>query len=161
MGKIQRGGRLSGMPSYAEGASYWMPWAGADSTLREWETDYVCDYATRGSWTRMMRKTKGVPFDCSLAFHSDAGVTPNDSIVGTLSIYTLKCENSRQFSDGGDRMTSRTFADFVQTQIVEDIRTGFEPQWQRRQLWDRSYSESRTTDVPAMLLELLSHQNFV
>ena len=27
-------------------------------------------------------------------------------------------------------------------------------------LWDRSYSESRTTDVPAMLLELLSHQNF-
>ena len=160
MGKIQRGGRLSGMPSYAEGASYWMPWAGADSTLREWETDYVCDYATRGSWTRMMRKTKGVPFDCSLAFHSDAGVTPNDSIVGTLSIYTLKCENSRQFSDGGDRMTSRTFADFVQTQIVEDIRTGFEPQWQRRQLWDRSYSESRTTDVPAMLLELLSHQNF-
>ncbi|MBO6170427.1 MAG: N-acetylmuramoyl-L-alanine amidase [Bacteroidales bacterium] len=160
MGKIQRGGRLSGMPSYVEGASYWMPWAGADSTLREWDTDYVCDYAARGSWTRMMRKSKGIPFDCSLAFHTDAGVTPNDSIVGTLAIYTLKCDNSRKFSDGGDRMTSRTFADFVQTQIVDDIRVGFEPLWQRRQLWDRSYSESRTTDVPAMLLELLSHQNF-
>ncbi|MBQ2543827.1 MAG: N-acetylmuramoyl-L-alanine amidase [Bacteroidales bacterium] len=160
MGKIQRGGHISGMPSYVEGASYWMPWAGADSTLREWETDYVCDYATRGSWTRMMRKTKGVPFDCSLAFHTDAGVTPNDSIVGTLSIYTLKCDNSRKFSDGSDRMTSRTYADFVQTQVVEDIRKSYEPKWQRRQLWDRSYSESRTTDVPAMLLELLSHQNF-
>ncbi len=160
MGKVSRGGRISGMPSFAEGASYWMPWAGADSTLREWETDYTCDYATRGAWTRMMRKQKGIPFDCSLAFHTDAGVTPNDSIVGTLSIYTLKNENQRRFTEGGDRITSRTYADFVQTQVVEDIRKTYEPKWQRRQLWDRSYSESRTTDVPAVLLELLSHQNF-
>ena len=160
MGKIRRGGRVSGMPAFAEGASYWMPWAGADSTLRAWETDYTNDYATRGPWANMMKDKKGIPFDCSLAFHTDAGVTPNDSIVGTLSIYTLKCENSKKFTDGGERMTSRTYADFVQTQIVEDLRVGFEPAWQRRQLWDRSYSESRTPDFPSMLLELLSHQNF-
>ena len=160
MGKIARGGRLSGMPSYIEGASYWLPWAGTDSTLRAWETDYVNDYAIRGAWVKMLKGRKGIPFDCSLAFHSDAGVMPGDSIVGTLAIYTLKSDGSRTFSDGGDRMTSRTMADFVQTQVVEDIRTGFEPQWTRRQIWDRSYSESRTTDVPALLLELLSHQNF-
>ncbi len=160
MGKIRRGGRLSGMPSYIEGASYWIPWAGADSTLRAWDTDYTNDYAVRGAWVKMLKGRKGIPFDCSLAFHTDAGVTPNDSTIGTLSIYTLRCEDSRKFSDGTDRMTCRTFADFVQTQVVEDVRTGFEPSWSRRQLWDRSYSESRTTDVPAMLLELLSHQNF-
>jgi len=160
MGKIVRGGRLSGMPSYIEGASYWIPWAGADSTLREWDTDYVNDYAVRGAWVKMMKGVKRIPFDCSIAIHTDAGTTPNDSIVGTLSIYTLRCEDSRKFSDGGDRMTNRTFADFVQTQVVEDVRTGFEPEWSRRQLWDRSYSESRTTDVPAMLLEMFSHQNF-
>ena len=40
-----------------------------------------------------------------------------------------------------------------------DIQKDFEPEWQRRPLWDRSYSESRTPPVPAMLLELLSHQN--
>lgn len=160
MGKIHRGGRLSGMPSYIEGASYWIPWAGADSSLRAWETDYTNDYAVRGAWVKMLKGRKGIPFDCSMAIHSDAGSTPNDSIVGTLSIYTLRCDDSRKFSDGGDRMTNRTFADFVQTQVVEDIRTGFEPAWTRRQLWDRSYSESRTTDVPAMLLEMLSHQNF-
>ena len=160
MGKIHRGGRLSGMASYIEGASYWIPWAGADSTLRAWDTDYVNDYAVRGAWVRMMRGRKGIPFDCSLAIHSDAGTTPNDSIVGTLSIYTLRCDDSRKFTNGEDRMTNRTFADFVQTQVVEDIRVGFEPAWTRRQLWDRSYSESRTTDVPAMLLEMLSHQNF-
>ena len=160
MGKISRGGRTSGMPAYAEGASYWMPWAGVDSTLRAWDDDYTCDYATRGAWVKMMKKEKGIPFDCALAFHSDAGVTPNDSLVGTMAIYTLKAEGSRKFSDGFDRMTGRTLADFVQTQVVGDIRASVEPQWSRRPLWDRSYSESRTPDVPAVLLELLSHQNF-
>ena len=159
MGKVQRGGKLSGLPAFCEGASYWLPWAGCDSTMREWDGDYANDYAIRGSWTKMMRKDKGVPLDCSLAFHTDAGTTPNDSIVGTLAIYTLKCDGKREYSDGGDRMTARALTDFVQTQIVEDVRSGFEPKWSRRQLWDRSYSESRTTDVPGMLLELLSHQN--
>lgn len=161
MGKIRRGGKISGMPSYVEGASYWIPWAGADSTLRAWETDYVNDYAIRGAWVKMMKGRKEIPFDCSLAMHSDAGAALGDTIIGTLSIYTLRTDDSsRKFTDGSDRMTNRTFADFVQTQLVEDIRTGFEPAWTRRQLWDRSYSESRTTDVPAMLLEILSHQNF-
>ncbi len=160
MGKVARGGRVSGMPSFAEGASYWLTWAGVDSTLRQWDTDYTTDYAIRGAWCRMMKNEKGVPFDCSLAFHSDAGTTPNDSIVGTLAIYTLKGDDGRKFSEGGDRLTSRTYCDFVQTQIVEDLRAGFDPKWSRRMLWDRSYNESRTTDVPAMLLELLSHQNF-
>ena len=160
MGKVARGGKLSGMPSYVEGASYWIPWAGADSTLRAWETDYTNDYAIRGAWVKMLKGRKEIPFDCSLALHSDAGTALGDTIIGTLSIYTLRTEESRKFSDGGDRLTCRTFADFVQTQLVEDIRIGFEPQWTRRQLWDRSYSESRTTDVPAVLLEILSHQNF-
>ena len=160
MGKITRGGSTSGMPAFAEGSSYWMPWAGADSTLRMWTTDYTNDYATRGLWTQMMMQEKGIPFDCSLAFHTDAGATPNDSIVGTLAIYTLQGDNGRKFPDGSDRITSRTYADFVQTQIVEDLRAGFDPKWSRRMLWDRSYSESRTTEVPALLLELLSHQNF-
>ncbi len=159
MGKVARGGSVSGMPAFAEGASYWMPWAGADSTLRQWSSDYTNDYATRGVWTQMMMD-KGIPFDCSLAFHSDAGATPNDSIVGTLAIYTLKGDKGMRFRDGSDRMTSRTYADFVQTQVVGDLRAGFDPKWSRRMLWDRSYSESRTTEVPALLLELLSHQNF-
>ena len=37
---------------------------------------------------------KGIPVDLSLGFHSDAGITPNDSIVGTLAIYTLRSEGS-------------------------------------------------------------------
>jgi len=161
MGKLERGGRTSGMPASAEGAHYWMQWAGADSTLtRAWPTDYNCDYAARGAWTVMMREQKEIPVDLALAFHTDAGVTPSDSTVGTLAIYTLRCDGEREFSDGRDRVISRVLCDYVQTQIVQDLRLDFDPKWSRRGLWDRNYSEPRTAGVPAMILELLSHQNF-
>ena len=161
MGKLERGGRTSGMPASAEGAHYWMQWAGVDSTLtRGWETDYTNDYASRGAWTVMMREQKEIPVDLALAFHTDAGVTPNDSTVGTLAIYTLRCDGEREFSDGRDRVISRVLCDYVQSQIVKDLRLDFDSKWSRRGLWDRSYSEPRTAGVPAMILELLSHQNF-
>ena len=63
------------------------------------------------------------------------------------------------FPDGTSRLASRDLTDIIQTQIVEDIRVLFNPDWTRRGLWDRSYYEARKPDVPAMLLELLSHQN--
>ena len=178
VGKVARGRAdvdkeqftLSGMPSFTEGALYWMQWAGIDLSLfDEWETDYTKDYAGRGRWVRYLaggsranpeEKGLGIPVDLSFAFHTDAGTTPNDSIVGTLSIYTLLADDKPTLPDGTSRYACRELADFVQTQIVEDVRSEFEPNWSRRFLWDRSYSESRTTGVPGMLLELLSHQNF-
>lgn len=178
MGKIARGEEdepdstwsTSGMPSYLEGALYWMQWAGADTSLtNKFENDYTKDFAGRGAWTSMMaggsrvnpkQPGKGIPFDLSLAFHSDAGSFPKDSIVGTLAIYTSKCEGKKVFPNGGDRMASREYSDYVQSQIVNDLRSIFTEEWSRRQLWDRSYSESRTTSVPALLLEILSHHNF-
>ena len=178
MGKIARGPKnipaseyvTSGMPSFAEGAFYWMQWAGADTTLLNLhEDDYTSDYADRGAWVGWMSggsRTNpegtglGIPIDLSFAFHTDAGTSPDDSIVGTLAIYTLMADGERRFPNGEDRMQQRTFADYTQTQIVEDIRRCYEPEWSRRGLWDKSYSESRTATVPAMLLELLSHQNF-
>ncbi len=161
MGKLERGGTTSGMASSAEGAHYWMQWAGADSTVtRNWDTDYTNDYAARGRWTTMMHEQKDIPFDLALAFHTDAGTAQADSTIGTLAIYTLRNEGEREFSDGRDRIISRLLCDYVQTQIVEDIRSDFDPEWTRRGLWDKSYSECRTSGVPAMILELLSHQNF-
>lgn len=172
IGKIARGkdNMLSGMPCFTEGAIYSMQWGGCDSTLyKKHDDEYTNDYATRGPWVSMMaggsrvnplEKGKKIPFDLSFAFHSDAGTTPNDSIIGTLAIYTLKCEGSRKFPNGENRITSRTLTDLVQSQVVKDVRSIYEPEWSRRFTWDRSYSESRTPNVPAMLLEFLSHQNF-
>ena len=170
IGKIERGGETSGYPAFAEGALYSMQWYGIDThLLDDWEDDYTRDFAGRGKWvthlaggSRVNPEMSGrrVPFDLSFAFHSDAGVTQNDSIIGTLGIYTLLADNKEELPNGESRLNGRLLTDFVQTQVVEDIRKGFEPKWSRRQTWDRSYSESRTTSVPAMLLELLSHQNF-
>jgi len=171
MGKVERGGAPSGYPSYVEGALYSMQYAGMDlSLLADWNSDYVKDYAGRGAWvqhlsggSRVNPKAAGrhIPIDLSLAFHSDAGITPNDSIVGTLGIYTLQeRDRSEHFKNGESRMNSRLLTDFIQSQLVQDVRAGFEPAWTRRGTWDRSYSESRTTGVPGMLLEILSHQNF-
>lgn len=161
MGKLEREGKTSGVASASEGAHYWMQWAGVDSTItRNWEDDYTNDFATRGLWTTMMREEKQIPLDMSLAFHTDAGLAQGDTTVGTLAIYTLRSDSDREFSDGRDRIISRLLCDYVQSQVVNDIRSQYDSLWSRRGLWDRSYSESRTTGVPAMILELLSHQNF-
>lgn len=180
MGNIARAKRgskdepvVSGMPRSAEGARYWLQWAGAAEdifTPNESKDDYADDYMSRGDWVEWISRGsdmnpdktggKGIPVDLTLGFHSDAGVTPNDSIVGTLAIYTLKSENREKLPNNENRMTSREYADLVQSQIVHDICSTFDPQWSRRCVWDRGYRESRTPSSPSMLLELLSHQNF-
>lgn len=163
---------ISGLPRSAEGARYWMQWAGVDTTVYSQngqKNDYMDDFMSRGAWVGWLSgrsavnpraEGKGIPIDLSFGFHSDAGTTPNDSTVGTLAIYTLRCEGSQKLPDGEDRMTGRLYASMVQEQIVNDLRAQFDPIWNRRYIWDRSYSESRTPPVPAMLLELMSHQNF-
>ena len=180
MGNIARGRKgsdeepsVSGMPRSAEGARYWLQWAGVSPEIfsqNELKDDYKDDYMSRGDWVEWISRGsdmnpskkpgKGIPIDLSLGFHSDAGVTPNDSIVGTLAIYTLRSEGSEKLPGGESRMKSREFADLVQSQIVNDIKVSANPEWSRRCVWDRSYRESRTPSCPAMLLELLSHQNF-
>ena len=162
----------SGMPRSAEAATYWLQWAGAapeifrpEDSSNDYQEDFMCrgdwvDWISGGSYMNPDRPGKGVPVDLSLGFHSDAGMTPDDSIVGTLAIYTYKSDGKTTLPGGSSRMSSREYADLVQSQIVNDIRMEFNPDWNRRHLWDRGYRESRTPSCPAMLLELLSHQNF-
>jgi hypothetical protein len=44
---------------------------------------------------------------------------------------------------------------------VNDIRKKYDPAWNRRALENAGYSESRNPNVPSLLVELLSHQNFL
>ena len=162
---------VSAYPRFTEGARYWLQWAGFNDTIYSPNrnmTDYNDDYMSRGLWVNTLsdgsclkpdKKGYNIPLDLSFAFHTDAGTTLNDSIVGTLAIYPRLSNNEEKYPNGEDRSLGRDLTDIVQTQIVEDIRALHEPQWNRRQLWDRSYAESRMPEVPAMLLELLSHQN--
>lgn len=163
---------VSGMPRYAEGARYSLQWYGAPEIVwsqNEGNNDYGDDYMCRGTWvdwisggSRMNRKADGlgIPIDLSFAFHTDAGIAARDTTVGTLTIYTSASEGKTELPSGERRLTSREYADIVQSQIVADIRATYDPDWTRRGTKDRSYLESRTPTSPAMILELLSHQNF-
>ena len=163
---------ISGYPRWCEGSRSWLQWAGMNDTIystTRFLDDYVDDYRSRALWVNALAggssrnpKEPGyrIPIDLSLAFHSDAGITPTDSIVGTLAIYTRISDNKDHYPHGGDRNIAREYADMIQTQIVNDIRATIEPDWSRRSMWDSAYFESRVPYVPAMLLELLSHQNF-
>ena len=160
---------VSNYPRFVEGARYFLQWAGAPDSVftpSDYVNDYGDDYRSRGLWVNwlaggssVLPKQEGlnIPIDLSFAFHSDAGTTRNDSIIGTLGIYSTY---DGTYANGTDRMVSRDYNDLVMTNIVNDIRETFEPNWTRRGMWDQRYFEARVPEVPAMLLELLSHQNF-
>ncbi len=166
--------KLSGKPRFLEASRYYLQYAGMPDTLvyspNTYKNDYNDDYQSRGAWVNYLMGTPylsadkakvtglGIPIDLSLGFHTDAGVTPNDSVIGTLAIYSTGADDGK-FPDGTSRMASRDLSDIIQTQIVTDIQSIFDPKWTRRGLWDRPYSEARKPNAPAMLLELLSHQN--
>ena len=100
-----------------------------------------------------------MPIDLAFAFHTDAGTTLNDSIIGTLGIY-MTHHNDELFDNNKSRWASRDLSEIIMDEIMRDIRRDYEPNWTRRALWNRSYAEARVPNVPTMLLELLSHQNF-
>lgn len=178
MGIVEREGLLSRRAKFIEGSRYWLQYAGMPDTLvynlNQSKDDYKDDYQSRAEYGNYLfgkpygpnrnrdEKGLGIPIDVSLAFHTDAGITRNDTVIGTLMIYsTPGLDSVNVFPDGVSRLANRDLADIVQTQIVEDLRTLYDSAWTRRQLMDAMYSEAARPNFPSMLLELLSHQNFL
>ena len=150
---------VSGLPRWAEGARYWLQDKGVDSTL--WNlydgNEYKDDMKCRPLWANAL----DAPVDLCLAFHTDGQDSGDDStIIGTLVIYTAKDDDGRrELRDGRNReQVNRNFADYIQTQVTEDLRH-LAPEWTRRQLKEANYCESRVPVVPSIILELLSHKN--
>ncbi|KXB84954.1 hypothetical protein HMPREF3034_00557 [Prevotella sp. DNF00663] len=170
MGNIGRPD-ASGYPRFTEAARYWLQWAGAPDSVytpSKGTNDYADDYKCRGLWVNWLAGGSevnpqevglNIPVDLSFAFHSDAGTTLNDSIIGTLGIYMTDCYDG-VFANGASRQLCKELTDSIQNSILHDIRLQFEPNWTSRGSRDESYFEARVPRVPTMLLELLSHQNF-
>ena len=164
--------QVSGYPRFCEAARYWMQWAGVPDSIYSMsagKNDYTDDYKCRGVWVNYLaggsevlpdRKGLNIPLDLAFAFHSDAGTTLNDSIIGTLGIYMSESGGSTQFANGSSRYLAHDLTDLIQSNIVNDIRRLYDEKWSRRGKWNKAYFEARSPQVPTMLLELLSHQNF-
>ena len=152
----------SGYPRFTEAARYWLQWAGIPDSIYSksaFRNDYQDDIYARPRWVNYLKEQTHIPIDMAFAFHSDAGTTPDDSIIGTLGIYMSK-SNDGIYTNRKSREIARDLTDMIQTQILSDVRKVYNPQWSRRGMWNQSYIEARIPDVPTMLLELLSHQNF-
>lgn len=160
-------------PRFTEGARYWLQWAGVPDTIysrTDGANDYSDDFQSRGFWVNYLaggssvlpsKPGLNIPIDMAFAFHTDAGTRGNDSILGTLAIFTVEnTEKKSTYASAKSRWNAREMTDIIQSQITDDLKRTFNPQWNRRGLWNRNYSESRVPEVPTMLLEMLSHQNF-
>ena len=163
---------ISSAPRYLEGSRYYLQYAGIPDSvysMTNGRNDYTDDFTSRGRWinyisggspTNPQRVGLGIPIEFGLALHTDAGIMPADSTVGTLAIYTATDDEQLPLlANGVSRLAVRDYADYVQTQIVEDVRRSFAPEWQRRELMNASYSETRNPRVPTIIIELLAHQN--
>jgi hypothetical protein len=153
----------SGLPRWAEAARYWLQWAGIPDSIYTSSNaknsgDYWDDIYGRPQWVNYMKNSLHVPIDMVMAFHSDAGTTSSDETVGTLGIYYTN--GGAKFPDGRSRELCGELANDIVSSVVRSIRTNYEPNWTRREMRDKSYIEARIPEVPSMLLELLSHQNF-
>ena len=170
MGNIERGGEPSGMPRCLEGARYYAQWAGMPYEVyssKNGQDDYGDDINARSLMTNYLGggsvfmptlQGKKVPFELSLAIHSDAGYYTEDEIMGTLSICTTQ-HNDGRLSSGISRNASKTLAYQLRRNAMEEMRKLY-GEWRMRYMWDRNYSESRIPEVPSAILETMSHQNF-
>jgi hypothetical protein len=177
-GLVEREGVRSNRLKIFEGSRYWLQFAGMPDSivysLNNNNDDYKDDYQSRAEYGNYLYgkpfgptnnrnlKGLGIPIDLSLAFHTDAGITRNDTVMGTLMIFSSEgFDSSYNFPSGKSRLANRDLADIVQTQIVDDLRKLYDSTWTRRFLWDSRYSEVTRPNFPSILLELLSHQNFL
>ena len=149
MGNVARGANdeISSYPRFCEASRYWLQWAGVpDSvyTVSQGKDDYGDDYKSRGIWVNYLaggsevnpeEEGLNIPVNMAFAFHTDAGTTLNDSIIGTLGIYQTDAYDGK-FSNGATRYLSHDLTDLIQSNIVEDIRTLYEPNWSRRGMWN-------------------------
>lgn len=185
MGNVVRGDSLhapvrSGLPRFLEGSRYYAQWAGMPYEVygnKQGTNDYAEDINTRSLMSNRLARGSAflpgdsglcVPIELSLAVHSDAGLRTDTTHVGTLGIHTTGINTGSDFEgllaeglfpSGKSRLMSSSLCNIVSSQVTSDLQQ-FCSTWCLRDIYDRNYSETRLPEVPSMILETLSHQNF-
>lgn len=174
VGQNERGNAgTSGLPRSLEAARYYAQWAGIPDTLVNTEqglNDYNDDLRVRANMLNYLAAGSSfvpegngqrVPFELSLALHSDAGIRRDNSIYGSLAICTTQKNDSiSKYPSGLSRQASADLANLLLANVTHDLSRTFNCKWTRREMWNRNYAETRMPDVPSAILEMLSHQNF-
>lgn len=165
--RIERG-NTSGLPRWAEAATYYAQWAGMPEYVYNryngandynndlWARPNTINYLSGGSV--FMPDTTGlnIPFELAMAFHTDAGFNRDESFIGSLAICSTDYYNGKT-RNGQDRYASYDLASLFLNGLQKDMK---KYNWQIRQVWNRNYCETRETQIPSTILEMLSHQNY-
>lgn len=174
MGNVARGDSgvvTSGLPRYLEGARYNLQTGGFPVEVYSTylgENDYRDDINSRSHAVNYLSggsvynpDTVGlrVPLELSFGFHSDAGYSVGDSIVGSVGVVTTE-HNGDTVECGRSRYMSRDLVSYMLNNLQDDMHGCLGITWPVRGIIDRSYSESRVPDVPSVIFESLSHQNY-
>ena len=174
MGRNVRGALgTTGLPRYLEGARCYAQWSGAPADVYNpnmGDNDYKDDIRTRGNMANWLAggsvyrpgtEGLGVPLEMSMAVHSDAGYRKDNTVYGTLGlITTIDYEKRRRYTTELPRVASSDLANLTLFNLQRDLTELLGMQWTRREVWDRDYAESRMPDMPSMILETMSHQNY-
>lgn len=162
----------SQLPRFLEGARYHAAWSGVPDSLyviSDGTNDYTDDIRARSAMLNhaiggslMDPHTPGwrVPIEMCIGVHSDAGYKA-DSIYGSMAICTTEKKDGTVFYPSGiSRSASFDWASRTLSDVQRDLSATYGIEWFRREMWDRNYGESRTPNVPAIIYETLSHQNY-
>lgn len=175
MGLVARGDSLpvtSGLPRYLEGARYSLLYSGFPYEVyspSEGKVDYNDDINCRshavnhlsgGSVYNPDTTGLSVPIELSFGFHSDAGISPEDDVVGSLGIVTTDYSGDT-IAAGLSRYASRDIVSNLLLDVRRDLSARYGMNWPVRGILDKSYSESRLPVVPSLIFESLSHQNYM
>ena len=166
-------GATSGLPRHLEGARYYAQWAGLPDTLVTREhglSDYNDDLRSRSFLLNVLAGGspyvpdtvgRNVPIEMQVALHTDAGFHRDGSVYGSLSISTPYDDwGNKTYRSGLARNASISFANSILRDVAQDLSRTFGVRWPQREVRVKNYSETRSPQVPAVILELLSHQNF-
>ena len=174
MGCVARGPgeQLSGLPRYLEGARYNLQTSGFPYEVysmfngeADYRDDIVCrpsavNHLTGGSVFNPDTTGLNVPLELSFGFHSDAGVSATDSIIGSLGVVTTEFEGDT-LATGHSRQMSRDVVSYLLNTVQNDLTARYGELWPVRGILDRNYGETRVPRVPSVIFESLSHQNFM
>lgn len=175
MGNIVRGDSTmalpigSDLPRCLEAARYTAQWYGMPDSVysRRGNDDGKDDVNSRPLSANHLARGSGylpgdsglcVPIELCMGVHSDAGFRTDNTLVGSLGIYTTGFYDGLTAA-GLSRLTSRDLADMVMTQVTTDLTRNLGT-WNRRDLYDRNYGETRDPQFPSILFETLSHKNW-
>ncbi len=174
MGNVARGPgmQVSGLPRYLEGARYNLQTGGFPYEVysvykgeADYRDDVVCrpgavNYLTGGSVFNPDTVGLNVPLELSFGFHSDAGVSLEDDVVGSLGVVTTEF-NGDTLESGHSRQMSRDAVSFLLNSVQDDLTARYGKRWPVRGILDRNYGETRVPYIPSVIFESLSHQNFM